>query len=377
MERMLREIFREHGGDEKGLVEAVESLVRERGSDVYREVFRYLFRKDMDTLRARRYWREAIARWEALAKEKSGLQKIRGALLDYLYHVAGERLSSVSNGLTGLYNQAYLKTYLENILAYQRRKDRNKPLSLILLDLDRKGFPSEMRFCATGDRILRRTADLIRIHIRNMDVPAFLDTGEFAILLPGTSLLQAHKVAERLRSAAGQLISDDEPDRLAVPLTFSCGVVSCPDSGETAHALLREGFKELSAASLKGDTVSPESAERRREDRARVHSLVELQVEEGEIYASAMTFDISRHGIGFGCDLDLSEGASLKVRFRRPYWSTSKEVSGRVRRSSREVRSGISRIGLEFEQEEADLFNALHVEYPLVGESPSVQAFSI
>jgi len=362
MDHQVRELFSNHDVEGQDLVSAVDLLVRQRGNGVYREVFRYLFRKEVDERRAARYWREAIARWQSQSKRKSGLQDVRGALLDYLHNVAGERLSSIVDGLTGLYNQAYFKAHLENILAYKRRNDRTTPLALILFDFDQACFPPELRCSIFGDRILRRTADLIRFHIRSMDVPAHFDGGEFALLLPDTGRPQALRVVERLRSAIEKATFDIESAFPIGPLTLSCGLVAYPENEETASSLLREAKRELNEARKSGNTVSPSVSDRRKDERKKVRSLVELCTD-GEQYSPAMTIDISRRGVGLGCDMEMSTGSTIEVRFRQPYWPMTRHVAGTVRRVFREKGGGITRIGLEFDTSEVELYDVAPSAY--------------
>lgn len=355
MEQLIRQTFEACGNDEPRLLEAIETLARQQGEEVYREVLRYLLRRDFDAQRAGRYWREALARWESTAKVKGGHLRIRAALLDYLHNVVGEKLASVSDGLTGLYSWACGRNYAEKLLIYLRRSKSDKSLALVLLDLDLFRQYNDLCGPMEGDRALRQVADVLRRHVREMDVVARYDDGDFALVLPNSDRMQAFAVAERIRFTVEKAVFPGQERLPGGNLTLSCGIAAFPEDGDSAHALIREAARALAEAKKGRNRICPMKQDRRREQRRKVFSVVEVAPANEAPFFTAMAFDISSNGIALGCDAEVAPGTDLQLRFRRPFWPQDREVPGTVRQARRDAASGVLHLGLEFADTAGDL----------------------
>ena len=75
------------------------------------------------------------------------------------------------------------------------------PFSLLLLDLDHFKRVNDEHGHATGDRVLQITAAALQGAVRSIDHVARYGGEEFAVLLPGTDMAAADRVAERIREA--------------------------------------------------------------------------------------------------------------------------------------------------------------------------------
>jgi diguanylate cyclase (GGDEF)-like protein len=355
MEQIIRELFLERTLEEKDLLGKLDRLAEESGDRVYQEVFRFLLRKDVDISQAGRFWREALARWGSMDKVTPAHLRIRAALLDYLHHVVGDKLNSPNDGLTGLYNWNFAKSYAENLLAYMRRSKNSSSLSLVLLNLDH--FRRYNLHCGPmqGDRALRHVAEILRGRIREMDIASRHDGGDFALFLPGSNRIQAFEVAERIRAAVETASFAGQDILSGGKLTISCGIASFPRDGDGVHALMREAGRELAAAKKKRNCISPARPKELRDHRRKVSSLVEFALADA-YFSTGMAMNISRTGIAIGCDCDLlSPGLSVTLRFRRPFWPKEREVSAVVRRVWRTSPCAMLQAGLEFSAPEHDL----------------------
>jgi len=345
MEQTVRELFRNWDRDEKGLVATLDALARSRGEAIYQAIFRYLTGRDYEPTTAGRYWREALVRWESTADLRPAQQRIRGALLDYLYQVVGEKFGAATDGLTGLYTHAFARHHLDKLLAYKRLRECQRPLALILLEIDGFSAFNDRQGALTGDLTLRQLADLLRQGLREVDVAARYG-GAFSLILPDCNRFEACLAAEKLRaSLLGQLLTATAADgeRLGV----SCGVATYPEAGASAYKLYREAERELAAARAAREPT-PATSERRQSRRQAICSLVEFALGGQSDFLPALATDISRGGIAFGCDIELPPGTPLQLRFRQPFWPQNREVAGIVRRARREELRGVSRVGLEF-----------------------------
>ncbi len=130
---------------------------------------------------------------------------------------------SITDNLTGLYNQRHFHERLAQE-ASRARRQRDK-LSMILIDLDGFKAVNDSRGHLEGDRILRAFAVVINQSIRKEVDTAFRYGGdEFVIILPGVGLRGAMKAASRIMAGARADIPEAN-------VSFSYGVACLPASG--------------------------------------------------------------------------------------------------------------------------------------------------
>ncbi|MBI4054676.1 MAG: GGDEF domain-containing protein [Elusimicrobia bacterium] len=133
-----------------------------------------------------------------------------------------ERLKklSITDGLTGLYNQRYFYEVLDKEMKRARRQ--NSDLSLMLLDMDHFKSLNDQQGHLAGDRVLREISRVLSESIRqDLDIAFRYGGDEFAVLLPGLDAEGSRAVAERIQKAGR---------REELPVTFSIGIANChPD----------------------------------------------------------------------------------------------------------------------------------------------------
>lgn len=106
-------------------------------------------------------------------------------------------IASITDFLTGLYNQGHFYKVLQREMV--RSKRNNRPLSLILFDVDKFKEYNDEKGHQEGDKVLQATGRVVKKEIRKEIDLAFRYGGdEFTIILPETSLGQAKKLAERI-----------------------------------------------------------------------------------------------------------------------------------------------------------------------------------
>jgi diguanylate cyclase (GGDEF)-like protein len=98
--------------------------------------------------------------------------------------------------LTGLYNRHKLSDALESEIERTLRYDR--PLSMIMLDMDNLKAINDTHGHLAGDEVLKAVADSIRRYIRGSDTAGRFGGDEFVIILPEIDLSNAVQVAERI-----------------------------------------------------------------------------------------------------------------------------------------------------------------------------------
>ena len=113
-----------------------------------------------------------------------------------------ERLSR-EDSLTGLANRRSWDETLER--EFERARRQQSRLAVLLCDLDRLKEINDRFGHATGDRVLRAAADVLRERVRAGDLAARLGGDEFAILCPDTDIAAASALGEDLRTRLSDL----------------------------------------------------------------------------------------------------------------------------------------------------------------------------
>ncbi|MBI5328134.1 MAG: diguanylate cyclase, partial [Deltaproteobacteria bacterium] len=107
------------------------------------------------------------------------------------------KVMAITDGLTGLYNRRFFVTRLKQEIS--RAERYNRPLSLLIMDIDYFKHYNDTHGHQGGDEILRGFAGVITQAIRNSDIAARYGGEEFVIISPETDKEQAVKMAEKLR----------------------------------------------------------------------------------------------------------------------------------------------------------------------------------
>ncbi len=135
---------------------------------------------------------ELLLRLRRVLKERNLTQE-RVQMLDKL-----KRLS-ITDGLTKLYNSRYFYNQIKAEI--DRTKRYQRPLSLLLLDIDQFKEYNDNYGHLEGDKVLVRLGEVIKSCLRKMDSAYRYGGEEFTVILPETAGDEAATVAERIRAA--------------------------------------------------------------------------------------------------------------------------------------------------------------------------------
>ena len=145
------------------------------------------------------------------------------------------RQMSMVDGLTGLYNRAWLDELLPQMVGQAHGVEQ--PLSLIMVDLDHFKKFNDSHGHLAGDQALRAAAQAISNALRPSDFAVRYGGEEMMVLLPDTGADVAVVVAERLCDRIRQSVIFNDM-RLPMPhLTASLGVASLAE-GQDEQALI-------------------------------------------------------------------------------------------------------------------------------------------
>jgi diguanylate cyclase (GGDEF)-like protein/putative nucleotidyltransferase with HDIG domain len=151
---------------------------------------------------------------------------------------------------TGLYNARYFATTLAAELARAARFER--PMSLIMADLDLLRDINNSYGHLAGDAVLKGIAEIFHAELRHYDVPARFGGEEFSILLPETPPEQAMEIAERIRRAVAEREFEVETAAEPIRATVSLGVAGFPKDGADANELIHQADLAVYRGKLQG-----------------------------------------------------------------------------------------------------------------------------
>ena len=131
----------------------------------------------------------------------------------------------ITDDLTGLFNQRYF--YIETAKEIERAKRHQRPLSILLIDIDLFKEFNDSYGHWEGDFVLKKVGEIIMKSIREIDFAFRYGGEEFAVILPETTHKDATAVAERIRKAVAETVFypftlDGKPD--VTSRTVSIGV---------------------------------------------------------------------------------------------------------------------------------------------------------
>lgn len=169
-----------------------------------------------------------------------GTQK---ALMEQLYQ------SSVLDALTGAYNREYFNSVISTELEQARVSATE--LCLLILDIDYfKKINDEFGHPA-GDAVLIELVNRIQLRLRPSDVLCRYGGEEFAIILRGTALPMAARMAERLCSAVRKQKFLHGDNAMQVSVSIGCASLAGSEPS-SAEALVAVADRRLYAAKNSG-----------------------------------------------------------------------------------------------------------------------------
>ena len=157
---------------------------------------------------------------------------------------------SQTDTLTGLLTRKSFQEKYTSLL--DKAKEKQFPLSLALIDIDKFLTINETYGHTPGDKVLEAIALIIKEKTDNTILTARYGGDEFALLFPNTEREQAFLTLEAIRTAIyEQKIIIDEKTSLK-GICVSGGLASFPIDGRSESELLRKADQALYRVKLTG-----------------------------------------------------------------------------------------------------------------------------
>lgn len=153
------------------------------------------------------------------------------------------------DALTGMHNRRWLDLQLPRLINRHLRND--KPLSLIMFDVDNfKSFNDKYGHDA-GDDVLMHVARTTLFSLRPTDLSARFGGEEFVVMLAGIDMELAWIVAERLRKSIESEVLVTEDGMNLPSVTVSLGIAEIRE-GDTAEFLVKRADTAMYKAKNSG-----------------------------------------------------------------------------------------------------------------------------
>ena len=222
------------------------------------------------------------------------------------------------DSVTGLFNHRAIHQRLDRALSEAKKHD--KPMSIIMMDMDNFKLFNDTYGHPIGDQVLKRVGKALRDACRARDILGRYGGDEFIVVLPETTPEDALEIAQEIREKT-DLAGFRRPheDRI-VPITLSFGIAGFPSDGTNRHELLMIADSNLYAAKESDERIAA-TTEAQRVNRkmwgegsfAILDALV-TAVDNKDRYTRRHAEDVTEYATWIAEEMGLSEETMRQIR---------------------------------------------------------------
>lgn len=161
--------------------------------------------------------------------------------------------------LTGLYNFRYMQKAME--VEMERTRRTRLPTGLIVADLDYFKNVNTLYGHECGNAALSLVGRVLKESVRIIDVPCRYGGEEFAIILPGASLREAVRIAERLGDNIRYSPVVFENESVTITASFGVAIFQSSDEATVEGFLKKTDMLLYEAKNLGRNRVCAEQLE--------------------------------------------------------------------------------------------------------------------
>jgi diguanylate cyclase (GGDEF)-like protein len=211
--------------DGAGAIGSLSDSLRALEDSIWDRLAEGLRNQDRDVLELVHVMRLALHR--IMTAATAAYHQQSNAELDRLAH---------TDPLTGLYNRHYWGPELtRHVELYKRYRH---PFAILMLDLDNLKWVNDTFGHTAGDTALMHLATVMRMSIRDVDIPCRYGGDEFLILMPEAEKNAIQMVGRRISESINK--THFKLGRSFASLQVSFGAAACPENGVEADVLLAE-----------------------------------------------------------------------------------------------------------------------------------------
>lgn len=143
---------------------------------------------------------------------------------------------SVTDELTHIYNRRHFQNMLQ--MEWRRAKRFNRNISLLMIDVDHFKQYNDSHGHLEGDYVLKKIAQILEDHVREVDTVSRYGGEEFAIILTHTDARDALQVAQKLCKMVCEYPFRNESKNIDTQVTVSIGVATYPEDAHNMDDLI-------------------------------------------------------------------------------------------------------------------------------------------
>ena len=177
-----------------------------------------------------------------LISRRIEVRRLRAQLISTTMQSELIRLQSFTDPLTEVYNRRSLDEMAGRFISHARRLGR--PLSFLLIDLDRFKQVNTRFGHLTGDFVLAEIATLLKTSVRGCDAVVRYGGDEFLVILPDTPIAGVVKVVDRIKRCVAEWNKSRPLDDFE--LNLSIGTAEWRD-GKTLDEILDSADRQMYA----------------------------------------------------------------------------------------------------------------------------------
>jgi len=153
------------------------------------------------------------------------------------------------DSLSGLYNRAEFMRLAQREFCWAERE--SEELSLLIIDIDRFKNINDTLGHAAGDEVIRVMGNILKTSFRKTDFAGRLGGDEFVVLLKNASLMEAKRIAEKLRETISRTKVVYEKQEFG--FTVSIGIAAMHvNHSSNIEDVFKQADKALYKAKAKG-----------------------------------------------------------------------------------------------------------------------------
>jgi diguanylate cyclase (GGDEF)-like protein len=144
---------------------------------------------------------------------------------------------SITDVLTGLYNRRQFQKLMQSEVELSNRY--GEMTSIIIIDIDHFKSINDEYGHPCGDQVLQKTAELLKSNVRKTDSLCRIGGEEFAAICKHADKASAVGIAEKLRSAAEQLIMNCAQNDISLTISLGVATIDAHDTKINPDTLYR------------------------------------------------------------------------------------------------------------------------------------------
>ena len=175
----------------------------------------------------------------------SNIANQAGIIIENAQLYTHAKIKANTDELTSLYNHRHFHERMDQEITRNTRF--GGAFSLIMMDVDLFKSYNDIYGHLAGDNVLRKVGEYIVNSIRGIDLAFRYGGEEFTVILPGTQIEDAYRVAERIRKTI-----ETKSSLKAMPITVSLGVSNWPSDGIMKEEIIGRADEALYLAKQLG-----------------------------------------------------------------------------------------------------------------------------